>query len=98
EQLARLQEIAVDAGLLPPGDGLPTLRRQLRVFRANLGAYLRYQPSVVARKLYLFRTIEEGEADPSRGWNALTTEPVEVLRVPGDHYTFLSRENVAVWA
>jgi thioesterase domain-containing protein/glycosyltransferase involved in cell wall biosynthesis len=94
--LARLQELR----LLPASAGLPELARGLAVYRAHRQAVHDYEPEVYPGKITLFRAAEDapGEPDPALGWSLWSTEPVEVLLVPGSHRTILLEPHVAAFA
>jgi thioesterase domain-containing protein len=98
--LARLQGLSlVSSRLLVHG--------LLDVFRANMEAAVRYQPSLYPGRITLFRSqgLPEGYEDvevvmdlapddPTFGWSRWSTEPVEVVHVPGDHVSMLKEPHV----
>jgi amino acid adenylation domain-containing protein/FkbM family methyltransferase len=92
-QLQRVLEQAKSAGLLPPAAEMPEIRRAFDVFVANLRALEAYRPEAVSScEVTLFRASDpEGMAHSPRdlGWSRWTRGGVEVVAVPGDHYTML---------
>jgi amino acid adenylation domain-containing protein len=108
DQLELVVARARTADLLPPGFEIEQVRRLYRVFIANLEAFRAYKPQVYPGRITLFRataSLSADVADPefdrrdrTLGWEALSARPVEVIDVPGNHMTLLSRPNVAVLA
>jgi thioesterase domain-containing protein len=73
----------------------------LTVFQANSQATLSYVPKIYPQRITLFRSREQlsmSHQDPTLGWSELTTEKVEVIRVPGNHLTMLRKPCVEVLA
>ncbi|MEG4805076.1 amino acid adenylation domain-containing protein [Microcoleus sp. ARI1-B5] len=71
------------------------------VFQANSQATLSYVPKVYPHRITLFRSGEKlstSHQDPTLGWSKLTTEQVEVIRVPGNHLTMMRKPCVEVLA
>ena len=71
------------------------------VFQANSQATLSYVPKVYPHRITLFRSGEQlstSHQDPTLGWRELTTQKVEVIRVPGNHLTMLRKPCVEVLA
>ncbi|MEG4318292.1 MULTISPECIES: amino acid adenylation domain-containing protein [unclassified Microcoleus] len=71
------------------------------VFQANSQATLSYVPKIYPHRITLFRSGENlstNHQDPTLGWRDLTTEQVEVIRVPGNHLTMLRKPYVEVLA
>jgi thioesterase domain-containing protein len=88
------------------GASLEQLRRLLRVFKTNVRAFRRYRPRPYPGPITLFRVAAAaGEpedaaaaAEPTLGWGALSTRPVEIETVPGDHISALAEPHVRVLA
>jgi thioesterase domain-containing protein len=88
------------------GASLEQLRRLLRVFKTNVRAFRRYRPRPYPGPITLFRVaMAAGEpedaaaaAEPTLGWGALSTRPVEIETVPGDHISALAEPHVRVLA
>jgi yersiniabactin nonribosomal peptide synthetase len=101
-RLAHVRERAVSAGLLPGNAEEPYLRRLLGVYTAHLGAARRYTPRPYGGRIHLVRAehlLEElGAArhagDPTWGWSSLTSEPMQLHVVPGDHFTLVRAPHV----
>ncbi len=71
------------------------------VFQANSQATLSYVPKIYPRRITLLRSGEKLSRihqNPTLGWSELTTEQVEVIRVPGNHLTMLRKPCVEVLA
>ena len=77
---------------------LAFLKRHLRVFRTRIRVTRRFDPPVYAGRITVFRASEEPVEvrglDPTTGWNELSTQPVEVHIVPGNHETMGLEPNV----
>ncbi|HVG09973.1 MAG TPA: amino acid adenylation domain-containing protein [Thermoanaerobaculia bacterium] len=79
--------------------GPESLRRLLAVFKTNVRAFRRYQPSPYPGKITLFLPAEGDFADdPTHGWGALSPLPVDVEIVPGDHVSALAEPHVRTLA
>ena len=90
-----------------PEGGLPQLHRLLQVFKSNVQATSSYVPQVYPGRIVLFQATEwfaaaqhpQGQMpDSAIGWRQLSTKPLEVQPIPGDHYTILSEPHVRVLA
>jgi amino acid adenylation domain-containing protein len=89
------------AQALPPDIDETQVRRALAVFAANTEAMQRYQPQPYSGRATLFRASAQalaGDADPTLGWGALTTDGVAVHVMPGDHYSMIRPPHVQVLA
>ncbi|MGH9362504.1 MAG: hypothetical protein ACRD2T_11360, partial [Thermoanaerobaculia bacterium] len=110
--LRRVLEEGGRAGLLAEDVGLSWLRRFLQGYRARREALQRYMPSPSPGRLTLFRAAEEDAGflrtletelgidvrDPTLGWGALSTEPVAVQLVDGNHSTMCTGPNARTLA
>jgi thioesterase domain-containing protein len=100
ERVRRIVEEAQRANLAPAGAAAELIRRQLEVTRVNARALRSYQPQQYRGRIVLLvaerRRREPG--DPTVGWSRLSSEPVEVHAIPGDHYTILQEPQVSVLA
>ena len=78
------------------------LQRHLRVFRTRVNVSGNYVPRVYPGRVTLFRSSEEPPEmvglDPGKGWGELSTEPVEIHVVPGNHATMGLEPHVRVLA
>ena len=67
------------------------LQRHLRVFRTRIKVSGNYVPQIYPGRITLFRSSEEPPEmvglDPAKGWSELSTKPVEIHIVPGNHAT-----------
>lgn len=61
---------------------------------------LEYEPEVYPGKITLFRTdqLYSKEPDPVRDWCVFSAQPITILRVPGEHFTFLEEPHVKAFA
>lgn len=95
--------------LIPPDAGRNMIRRILEVQKASHQALINYVPQVYSGKITLLRASEMVAEDsggvfaqsfqkPALGWGELTTQPIEIHEVPGDHVTMLSEPHVQVLA
>jgi thioesterase domain-containing protein len=113
QQLDRiLREIDLADAL--PGEVDPALiRRYLELRIARFQAIKNYRPAVYAGRITLFRATEvyedaalaeaveiyrEAARHPSYQWDELTTEPVDIRQVPGNHESIVFEPNVQVLA
>jgi thioesterase domain-containing protein/acyl carrier protein len=96
-RLEHLLEQARTRNLLPPGVGVPQLRRLFHVFQATSDAVGAYRPEPWSGELTLLRATgsrPSGGGDPTYGWGALSTRPVALLDVSGHHRTFMETPEV----
>ena len=108
-QLKLLKEHLESANLLPPEASINTVRALVRVSKADGLAFFRYLPGAgYPHRITLFRTREAYHDElgafgdilsaPDWGWGYLSTEPVDVHVVPGNHATMLIEPQVLVLA
>ncbi|EDN72593.1 Non-ribosomal peptide synthetase [Beggiatoa sp. SS] len=109
-QLSLLKARLERVNLLPQETSIHTVRGIVQVIKADELAFLRYVPPVgYPNRITLFKTSEvyqdelgmldeEIPNDPAWGWRRLSSEPVEVHRVAGDHSTMLTEPHVQVLA
>jgi amino acid adenylation domain-containing protein len=100
ELLAFLLEKAKEAEIMPMDIGLSDIKRYYEVFKANLNALASYRPQRGGGKLVLFRAAEQSLdhlKDSMMGWDSLVDD-VEVIDVPGDHYSMLREPHSRVVA
>jgi thioesterase domain-containing protein/acyl carrier protein len=86
------------------------LLRQLEVFKSRIRVIHRYYPEVYPGRITFFRAAEEDAPDlrttehagagddPTRGFSALTTEPIEVYTIPGTHHQIAREPHVRALA
>ena len=92
------------ARLMPADIDFQQFGLLFKLYQSNLRAYQSYLPELTyPDRLLLFQGKESDEGaaysdDPSWGWNQLSSEPVEIVVVPGNHYTMLVQPHVQVLA
>jgi thioesterase domain-containing protein len=100
QQLAYLLELAMAGNVLPPDVDPSQVERLYQVFKTNVRAMLDYSPQPLPAQITLFQAEERlGEPGDSRkGWERFALEGVELLTVPGNHYTMVREPHVRVLA
>jgi amino acid adenylation domain-containing protein len=87
---------------LDMGYAFAFLKRHLRVFRTRIQVTRSYAPPIYTGRITVFRGSEEPPEvlglDPTKGWSELSTQPVEVYIVPGNHETMGLEPNVKMLA
>ncbi len=83
--------------VLPPEVGVEQIHPLVAVVEANLEARREYTPGFYGSEILLLRAAVPAVApppdDPTVGWGRLAAA-VEVVTVPGDHYSMLAEPNV----
>lgn len=104
KQLGYVLEQLQIASLMPAEMDLQQFYLFLKVYRSNVQAKATYLPQVYPGRMILFGASDRG-FDPldqidqkSLGWSQLSSEPVETLVIPGNHYTIFRSPNVQVLA
>ncbi|MFP2924739.1 thioesterase domain-containing protein [Pyxidicoccus sp. 3LG] len=92
--LRELLERGHQTGLFPAELGLEQLRPLFDVFASNLRAVRAYQHQPHDGRLVVLRASEGQGRAPDLGWAALATKGVELIDVPGDHYSALRAPHV----
>ena len=94
EQLKYVLSYFIDrqeADKIDPEYAIEYLRRQLRIMRSRIRVGQAYEAQCYHGKITLFRPLDEPDEfkqlDPTRGWGALSVEPVEIHFMPGNHQT-----------
>ena len=62
------------------------------VFKTHIEALLHYTPQPYDGRIVLLRSSDERDLwhrDPTLGWGSLSTKPLDIYAVPGDHVTML---------
>jgi thioesterase domain-containing protein len=90
---------------------LKQVRRELKIDQYHGRAIRNYLPLVYPDRITLFRSSKvvnnkalqnmykhPSFADPAMGWGSLSTEPVEVYRIPGDHIHMVLEPHVRIMA
>lgn len=90
-RLARIAEILIGAQLVPPDVPRSFIQRRFAVFRTNMLALYHYQPSEYPGHM-IFIGAQDSQ-DTSSQWSQYARS-IEIVRVPGGHYTMWSPENL----
>jgi thioesterase domain-containing protein len=101
EQVTYALDVAVASRVLPAEMSLAQIRRSLMLHVINIDAMRRYVARPVSCPLVILRASEElslTPRDPALGWGGLTTGRVEVLTVPGNHFSMLREPHVQIVA
>ncbi len=102
-----LEQVRILESTLPQSESLQ-IHRLFQVFKANVQAVQSYKPQRYPGRIVLFwandqstpdqKPVEENSSDATQGWGQLSTEPVEVHLVPGNHYTMFDEPHVSTLA
>ena len=101
ERLAYVIEEAKNADLMPADITLSQARRLFEVFKANAKAVSNYSPEMAGCRIALMKASERISDLPQElamGWDELTENGVEVLEVPGNHFTMIHEPYVRFMA
>ena len=111
EQFVRVLHALQEFGLLPGEVTTGWLRRLLQGYRSRLGFVRNYVPDIYPGRITFFRAGDFDEemmkgldrlnmdySSPSFAWDKLSTEPVEVFIIPGNHSEMVIEPNVQVLA
>ncbi len=89
-RLDTLVERGRAAGLLPGDVDLTYILMILKVYRANLRAERRCVPTSYHGRTVLFRASQQpADALPDLGWGVFITTGLEVVDIPGDHFSMV---------
>jgi len=97
EQLSYFLEQMKMANLVPPDIEHYQIHCLLQVFKNNIQALVKYTPQVYCNQITLFRgsNIVAHQLDSlTLGWDQLSSEPVKIIAVPGNHYTMLAKPHI----
>lgn len=91
------------ANLIPASFNIESFCSFLSVYQNNLQASWNYVPQVYPNRMILFQANDSNEGfdypdDHSWGWNQLSSKPMEIVTVSGNHYTMLTKPHVQVLA
>jgi thioesterase domain-containing protein len=101
DQVGHIVDLALAGRVLPGAISLTQIRRSLTLHLTNIDAMRRYVARPVTCPIVLFRASEELShmpRDRALGWTGLTTRDLEVLTVPGTHFTMLREPHVQIVA
>lgn len=94
--------VARDLGAAARSIDPTQLERILGVYTAHLEALYRYRPEPWLDPSVFVTLFQAEQTDlpavPANGWDSLLLADIEVCRVPGDHYSMLSRPRVQALA
>lgn len=104
QQTDRLVDLMLEAGILPSDVNRKQFGRFMDVYKANAIAGVTYRPvgHAIDVELTLFRAADadqelrqtSGKAKPALGWDLYSTQPVDVIEVPGTHITMMIKPHV----
>ena len=101
DQVGYALDVALSQRLLPPEVSVAQVRRYLQLHVTHIEAMRRYTPAPIACPIALIRASEAvslAPRDPALGWDELTTAGLQVLPVPGNHFTILREPHVQIVA
>jgi amino acid adenylation domain-containing protein len=104
ERLLRLLQHGQEQRLVPLDYDLAQARRLLHIFKTNVEARRNYRPRRYADRITLFRAREApqnafdnspgSDVESALGWSALSSLPIDVHDVPGDHISMITEPHV----
>jgi acyl transferase domain-containing protein/thioesterase domain-containing protein/ubiquinone/menaquinone biosynthesis C-methylase UbiE/acyl carrier protein len=94
--------------VLPATAEVNDIRPLAQVFKSNLQAMQNYVPQFYSNRITLFRASElaffqdneffngslTDPVKPAMGWDKLSSEPIEVYTIPGNHHTIIAEPHV----
>ncbi|MBD2435867.1 hypothetical protein H6G69_03510 [Nostoc sp. FACHB-110] len=103
EQLHYVFEQLRLAHVIPANFSFDNFYLFLQVYQNNLQAVWNYTPKVYSNRMILLQASESNEGfdyphDPSWGWSKLSSEPLAIYTIPGNHYTMLIQPHVQILA
>jgi amino acid adenylation domain-containing protein len=110
EQLEWVLDQARRSQVLPADMNIKELRRSFDLYLADIRAVENYRPPASSIPLVLLRAENAGclnldvrdgereELETTPGWSRLTTDKLDLQRVPGDHLTMMRAPHVAALA
>ncbi|MEA5516374.1 non-ribosomal peptide synthetase [Nodularia sp. UHCC 0506] len=102
EQLHYVLEQLQMADLMPADMSQEQFQMFLKVYKSNVQCMLSYSPKqVYPKRIILFRASDSSSDDrdhTSLGWSQFSSEPIETIMVPGDHYSMFAKPNVKILA
>ena len=101
EQLNYFLEQARITNLVPSDFELQQLLSLFKVFKSNLQALHSYIPQVYPHQIIYFQATDNTSGNlhhSTLGWEKVSSEPIEIITVPGDHYTILTKPLVQIVA
>lgn len=103
QQLNYVLEVMKAANFVPPDIQPSQIQAFLQVYKSNARALMRYVPKRYSGQITLFRSSQplpehQTISDTISSWASLSTQPIDIHTVPGDHTTMLAEPNVQVLA
>jgi thioesterase domain-containing protein len=108
EQLRYVERLVEKEKLVLPQETIPWLHREVQIFKARLRVAQNYQPQIYDGPLTMLRAtdidpedvkfMKELFDDPTLGWGELSTHPVDIRYVPGNHATIGREPHVSALA
>jgi amino acid adenylation domain-containing protein len=101
QELTRLLDRAKSKGLIPPELSPAHVSHLIKVYSTNVEATSYYQPQTIPVKPTLFKAserLQEHSTDPTLGWATYCPNGVEVLSVPGNHFSIVREPGVQALA
>ncbi|WP_017653101.1 non-ribosomal peptide synthetase [Fortiea contorta] len=103
EQLRYILQQMKEASLTSPDVTLEQIGYYLQVCRSDQQAIRNYQPQIYPHSITLFSTEDSQNfasklTELAQGWRELSTQPVQVHFVPGDHQTMIALPHVQILA
>ncbi|HEX8474928.1 MAG TPA: amino acid adenylation domain-containing protein, partial [Pyrinomonadaceae bacterium] len=95
--------------VVPPDYDLLQARRLLYIYQTNVQAFRDYRPRPYPNRITLFRASETpvvtqdnsahtSVSDAASGWSQLSSQPLDIHDVPGDHISMIAEPHVRVLA
>ncbi|HYO16637.1 MAG TPA: non-ribosomal peptide synthase/polyketide synthase [Thermoanaerobaculia bacterium] len=94
ERPGRLLERATALGLLPPDLSVEQVRHLTRLYQANARAMVSYALPACDSRITLLLGTESPSRERVGEWRRIAAGDLEVLEIPGDHYTLLREPRV----
>ena len=99
EQLNYFLEQARIVNLLPLDFEIQQLRPLLKVFKSNVLALQSYVPQVYPNRMIYFQATDEVSNsfyNPTLFWAKISCNPVEIITIPSNHYTIITKPHILV--
>ncbi len=99
EQITAILERAKAANKIPPDVTPAQIAQMLRVFQANFAAMLSYQPQTYSGPVtFLNAASSPNRQQPDRGWAEWIAGPLQIVELPGDHFSLVRQPHVQTLA
>jgi amino acid adenylation domain-containing protein len=94
DDISAMLELGQRHGVIDPAIERSTLQRHLAVRHAIALALRRYRPQRIAVPLSVFTAADEDRLDPRLGWDALADQGLDVVELPGTHWSIVDPAHV----